>query len=167
MPWLLATQTLNGSGNPRRGKYKSAYMIGNFTTDECHMIWKNLRESRFKNAQALLQVDSYGGQVNAVSPTQTPIPQRSSAMKLQYQTYWTYKSDDAENLNWIRGFYSAMYGGDGPVPDGRLDGCYVNYPDADLSNWETLYYKENYPRLQQAKRTWDPLNIFNHRQSIH
>lgn len=166
MPWLFATQTLNGSGNPRRAKYKSAYMIGNFTTDECRTIWKNLRETEFKNTQALLQVDSYGGQVNAVDSARTPIPQRSSAMKLQYQTYWTHKNDDEANLQWIRSFYSAMYGPGGPIPDGRLDGCYVNYPDADLQNWQSLYYKENYTKLQEVKRTWDPLNIFNHAQSI-
>lgn len=166
MPWLFATQTLNGSGNPRRAKYKSAYMIGNFTTDECRTIWTKLREPEFQNSQALLQVDSYGGQVNAVAPTDTPVPQRSSAMKLQYQTYWTHENDDEPNLHWIRDFYTTMYGANGPVPDGRLDGCYVNYPDVDLPNWQTLYYKENYPKLQRVKQTWDPLNIFNHAQSI-
>jgi len=39
-------------------------------------------------------------------------------------------------------------------------------PDIDLSRWQALYYKENYPKLQQVKRRWDPLNIFNHAQSI-
>jgi aclacinomycin oxidase len=29
-----------------------------------------------------------------------------------------------------------------------------------------LYYQDNYPRLQRAKRTWDPLDYFNHRLSI-
>ncbi len=166
MPWLFATQTLNGSGNPRRAKYKSAYMIGNFTTEECHTIWRELRESKFQNAQALLQVDSYGGQVNAVDPAATAIPQRSSAMKLQYQTYWEHEADDQANLNWIRGFYTAMYGDAGPLPDGRLDGCYVNYPDVDLADWRTLYYKDNYPDLQEVKARWDPRNVFNHLQSI-
>ena len=60
------------------------------------------------------------------------MPQRSSIMKLQYQTYWTQESDDDANLDWIRGFYDAMYGPDGPLPDGVMDGCYVNYPDVDL-----------------------------------
>ena len=44
MPWLVATQTLNGSGNPQRGKYGSAYMIGNFTDTECETIYRNLRQ---------------------------------------------------------------------------------------------------------------------------
>jgi FAD/FMN-containing dehydrogenase len=47
-----------------------------------------------------------------------------------------------------------------------MDGCYVNYPDSDLIDWPTLYYKENYARLQKVKARWDPLNIFNYEQSI-
>lgn len=166
LPWLIATQALNGSGSPRRGKYKSAYMIGNFTTGECRTIWKQLRESAFTSSQALLQVDSYGGQVNAVDPAHTAVPQRSSALKLQYQTYWTHQNDDDANLRWIRGFYTAMYGPDGPLPDGRLDGCFVNYPDVDLAKWRTLYYQDNYPKLRQVKRTWDPRDVFHHAQSV-
>jgi len=47
-------------------------------------------------------------------------------MKLQYQTYWQSEDGDDENLAWIRTFYDQMYGSAGPVPDGRLDGGYVN-----------------------------------------
>ncbi len=166
MPWLFVTQILNGSGNPQRGKYGAAYMIGNFTDTECETVYRNLRQLDYDNDQALLQVDSYGGQVNAVAPHETPVPQRSSAMKLQYQTYWQNETDDDMNLGWFSDFYGEMYGPRGPRPDGRLDGCYVNYPDADLVDWQTLYYKDNYPRLQEAKARWDPLDVFNHRQSI-
>jgi FAD/FMN-containing dehydrogenase len=166
MPWLFVTQTLDGTGPPQRGKYKSAYMIGNFTDHECAVVWESLRESGFSNRQSLLQVDSYGCQVNAVAPGATAIPQRSSAMKLQYQTYWQGQDGDQRNLDWIRKFYDQMYGPAGPVPDGRLDGCYVNYPDVDLRDWQYLYYKENYPRLQRVKQAWDPLNVFNHAQSV-
>lgn len=54
-----------------------------------------------------------------------------------------------------------MYGEKGPS-----NGCYVNYPDVDLNNWEELYYSKNYPRLQLTKQQWDPNNIFYHAQSI-
>jgi len=62
-----------------------------------------------------------------------------------------------------------------PVPNEQADGCMINHPDTDLADpkwnksgvpWYTLYYKENYPRLQQVKRQWDPLNIFYHALSI-
>ncbi len=47
------------------------------------------------------------------------------------------------------------------------DGCYINYPDVDLpATWPALYYKDGYPALQAVKAQWDPLNVFNHAQSI-
>lgn len=166
LPWLYATQTLDGSGPNQRGKYKSAYMKKPFPDAQIEAIWAALRPSANPNSQALLQVDSYGCQVNAVPSADTPVPQRSSIMKLQYQTYWTSPGDDAANLDWIRGFYAAMYGRAGPVPDGTMDGCYVNYPDVDLPDWQHLYYQDAYPELQRAKARWDPGDVFNHRQSI-
>jgi FAD/FMN-containing dehydrogenase len=169
MPWLEVTQTLNGSGPNQRGKYKSAYMKRSFPESQLETIWKWLTVESPEyppNKSALLQVDSYGCSINEVAPQATAVPQRSSILKLQYQTYWTDPDQDDDNLRWIRDFYSEMYGTDGPVPDDVFDGCYVNYCDSDLHNWPDLYYKENYPRLQRAKAIWDPQDIFNHPQSI-
>lgn len=138
-----------------------------FPPEQIETLWRYLWEEKFNNSQALVQVDSYGCQINAVPSDATAVPQRSSIMKLQYQTYWTDESDDQQNLDWINGFYYAMYGPEGPVPDGTMDGCYVNYPDVDLTHWQLLYYGEQgYKRLQQVKARWDPLNVFNHKQSI-
>jgi FAD/FMN-containing dehydrogenase len=32
--------------------------------------------------------------------------------------------------------------------------------------WPTLYYGDNYPRLQRIKAKWDPHNVFHHALSI-
>jgi FAD/FMN-containing dehydrogenase len=166
LPWLYATQSLDGSGPNRRGKYKSAYMNRPFPEAQIATMWQFLTADGFDNSQALLQVDSYGCAINAVAPEESAVPQRRSIMKLQYQTYWTDPADTDKNLAWIRGFYEAMYGARGPVPDGIMDGCYVNYPDVDLEGWQHLYYQANYPRLQRVKAAWDPRDVFNHKQSI-
>ncbi|WP_343704510.1 BBE domain-containing protein [Chitinophaga sp.] len=51
----------------------------------------------------------------------------------------------------------------------------INHPDTDVADpawnqsgepWHMLYYKENYPRLQQVKRKWDPLKVFHHALSV-
>ena len=168
MPWVHATQTLNPSGPNQRGKYKSAYMIKPFPPQQISAIYGALTDPAYKNPQAVLQVDSYGCQINAVGPQVTAVPQRSSIMKLQYQTYWTSPAEDRVNLAWIRHFYGQVYAANWrhTIPNGVTDGCFVNYPDADLSNWQTLYYKQNYPALQRVKARWDPRNVFRYSQSI-
>jgi hypothetical protein len=137
-----------------------------FPDDQIAIMYEHLANPAKPNANALIQVEPYGCQINAVDPAATAVAQRSSIMLLQYQTYWKDPADEADNLEWIRSFYTAMYGEDGPLPDDVMDGCYINYCDADLKDYPALYYKENYPRLQRVKARWDPLNIFNHRQSI-
>jgi hypothetical protein len=141
-------------------------MVEPFPDRQISAIWDALTRPSNVNPQALLQVDSYGCEVNAVATGATAVPQRTSIMKLQYQTYWTHPSQDAANLEWIRGFYEEMYGPHGPVPDATMDGCYVNYPDVDLVDWQHLYYQGDYAELQRAKARWDPGDVFNHRQSI-
>lgn len=165
LPWLYATQTLDGSGANQRGKYKSAYMKKAFPQQQIDTMWTHLND-QFANPQALLQVDSYGCAINRIASDATAIPQRSSIMKLQYQTYWVPEEETEANLRWINDFYVAMYGEAGPVPDDVMDGCYVNYPDMDLRDWPFLYYLENYSRLQRVKAAWDPKNVFHHGQSI-
>ncbi len=79
--------------------------------------------------------------------------QRSSIIKLQYQTYWTDPAEDEVHLGWIRRCYASVYAATGgePARDDVTDGCYVNYPDVDLRDWPTLYFGPNYRRLQGLK----------------
>jgi hypothetical protein len=178
-----AVQNLNGSGSNQRGKYKSAYMRKPFPADQVAAIyqWLNTVPTGLDPsdmAQSLLQVDTYGGRINQVGPADTAIPQRSSILKLQYQTYWTEVSNDDDHLSWMRGFYSNVYQRTGGIPDpqqdvtNNVDGCYYNYPDVDLNLYgskETalrLYFGDNLARLRAVKQRWDPNNYFNSSQSI-
>ncbi|WP_395986645.1 FAD-binding oxidoreductase [Actinomadura sp. 9N407] len=180
MPWLTATQALNGSGENRCGKYKSAYLRKPFTSEQIDAMWACLGKERFtdyKNKQALIQIDSYGAAINR-PPRDTAVRQRDSILKMQYQVYWTRNdSYEPDHLEWIRETYRATFDQTHGVPvigDGT-DGCYISYPDVDLNDprwnesdqaWSTLYYKDAYPRLRRIKRRWDPLDVFRHRQSI-
>ncbi|MCW2876874.1 MAG: isoquinoline biosynthesis protein [Sphaerisporangium sp.] len=200
MPWIQATQTLNGSGDNRRGKYKSAHMRKPFPEDQIEVMWNFLSGTRdggdlpgddydntgYANADALIQVDTYGCRINALGSQETAVAQRDSIMKLQYQTYWTDPAEDGVHERWMRELYRRVYldsGGvpvpasaDGTVdPDAVTDGCYINYPDRDLGSdewntsgvpWYRLYYGDNYDRLLRTKHTWDPHDIFQHDQSI-
>lgn len=187
--FLEGMQYLNGSGPNQRGKYKSAYMKQAFPAGQVDTLWKWLHDynppAGVDFTQSLCQVDAYGGQINRVAPNATPVPQRSSIMKLQYQTYWqtsdpvgTPDPAGEPHLAWIRQFYTEMYASTGgvPAPNAVTDGCYYNYPDTDLGEFNDreralqLYFKENLrstsPNLVDTKTYWDPGNFFQHAQSI-
>jgi hexose oxidase len=196
LTYLAALQTGSGSSEPSFGKHKSAYMKKGFPDNQIkaiyhwlHAVPEGVAESDM--SQSLLQIDSYGGRINQVSPSATPVPQRSSIMKLQYQTYWTdaATTDERQNreqahLDWINQFYAAVYaeygGAPDPAedPDGTVDGCYFNYPDVELGSHGRgdvdyalrLYFLDNFrknPRnLVAIKQRWDPQNYFHHAQSL-
>src|SRR3954454_15401280 len=52
MPWLEATQTLNGIGPNQRGKYKSAYMLKPFPERQVTPIRNALTDPSYTNPQA-------------------------------------------------------------------------------------------------------------------
>ncbi len=178
-----AVQNLNGSGPNQRGKYKSAYMRKGFPPEQVKSIFTYLTTTPECNktidmSQCLLQIDTYGGKVNDMPPDATPIPQRSSILKLQYQAYWASEDDDEVYLGWMRDFYESVYAATGGTPNPDLDpthnvdGCYYNYPDSDLNRFGgleaalRLYFGPNLDRLKRAKKHWDPMNYFNSFQSI-
>lgn len=120
---------------------------------------------------------SYGGQINDVEPHATASVQRSSVFKGLFQSFWEHEEFDAENISWTRGIYTDVFSENGgyPIPNHQSEGCFINYPDADIRDedvnqtgvpWSALYYGDNYDRLVAAKNKYDPLNVFHHSQSI-
>ena len=191
--FLEGVQQVNGSGPNRFGKYKSAYMNRAFPPAQVSALWTWLQKvpaglPASDMAASLCQINSYGGKINTVASGTTAIPQRSSYMKLQYQTYWDNSSfvgqDDPvqakAHIDWINGMYSDVYSAYGGFPDprrdptGTVDGCYFNYCDTALgvngtpgiSNAMYLYFKDNFTPLQNIKRKYNPLDWFRSAQSI-
>jgi FAD binding domain/Berberine and berberine like len=179
LPWLAAVKAGSLSQADESGmfKAKAAYLRKRFTDEQIRTAHSYLTSTDHNNERALLLLVSYGGKVNTVAPDATALAQRDSIMKAIYTVTWTDPNGEQANLDWIRRWYSAMYKDTGgvPVPGGVNDGSYINYPDTDTTDpewntsrvpWHTLYYKDNYPRLQQVKARWDPRDVFHHAMSI-
>ncbi|MEU8700620.1 FAD-binding protein [Streptomyces sp. NPDC048680] len=176
MPWLHPV-TWPGTGEAgdvitRRYKIKAACLRRSLTDPQLATVYRHLTNST-GTPDGSLELFGYGGQVNTVPPGQTAVAQRDSVMKADFHAVWLDEADDAARLAWVRDFYRDVYKDTGgvPVPGRVSDGSYINYPDVDLADpdwntsgvpWHTLYYKDNYPRLQRAKARWDPLDVFHH-----
>lgn len=180
-PWLRSALTSGTNGEAGMYKQKSAYLRKRYTDAQARTIHQHItREKAPEGAQEapMLWLLSFGGKVNTVAPEATAMAQRDSILKATFICDWTDpKTEEERETRRVREFFQAIYAETGgvPVSNAANDGCYINYPDVDMADpawnksgvpWHELFYKGNYPRLQQVKAKWDPRDVFRHALSI-
>jgi hypothetical protein len=158
-------------------KVKDALLRKRFTDRQIGVAYDHLTRTDHDVMGGMLGLATYGGRINTVAPDATASAQRDSILDIACTTGWLDPEEAAKNLTWVRAFYRDLFAESGgvPVPGDAYDGTFINHPDVDLADptlntsgvpWHTLYYKENYPRLQRVKARWDPRNVFRHALSI-
>jgi FAD/FMN-containing dehydrogenase len=167
-------------GGPPGGvslKAKDAMLKKPLSERQAGVAYDHLTSTDHDVMGGMLGLASYGGRVNTVAPDAAAAPQRGSIFDTACTTGWVDPADEAKNLAWVRAFYRDLFAETGgvPVPGAAYDGALINHPDTDLADaawntsgvpWSTLYYQDNYPRLQRIKARWDPRNVFRHALSI-
>ncbi|MFD7054930.1 FAD-binding oxidoreductase [Streptomyces mirabilis] len=159
-----------------RSKSTGGHMRGVFTEDQIAAMYRSLTDPNHFNG-GFVYLAAYGCAINKVASSATAIPQRDSIMKLWYSAVWGDPAHDEAEIEWLRTLRRNVHGATGgfPVPNGRQDGGYINYPDVDLRDprqnrtgipWYEIIWKGNYPRLQRVKNTYDPRNVFQHALSL-
>jgi FAD/FMN-containing dehydrogenase len=105
---------------------------------------------------------SWGGAVNRVGAADTAFPHRDAAYLLAMDTSWMAADPAAtvrRNLDWLADLGQAL------APYGT-GGSYLNFTDPELESWRTAYHGENYARLVEIKRRYDPDGFFTFSQGV-
>jgi aclacinomycin oxidase len=158
-------------------KVKDALLKKRLTDRQIDVAYDYLTRTDHDVMGGMLGLATYGGRINTVARDATAAAQRDSILDIACNTGWLEPREEAKNLAWVRAFYRELFADSGgvPVPGEAYDGAFINHPDTDLADlglntsgvpWHTLYYKENYPRLQRIKARWDPRDVFRHALSI-
>jgi hypothetical protein len=158
-------------------KVKDALLKRAFTDRQISVAYDYLTRGDYDAPGGMLGFATYGGRINTVSPDATASAQRDAILDAACNTGWLDPRDEAKNLAWVRAFYRELFAETGgvPVPGEQYAGAFINHPDTDLADpalntswapWHTLYYQDNYPRLQRIKARWDPRDVFRHALSI-
>jgi hypothetical protein len=158
-------------------KVKDALLKRRLTHRQIGVAYDYLTRTDHDVMGGMLGFATYGGRINTIARNATASVQRESILDMACNTGWVDPREEAKNLAWVRGFYRNLFAETGgvPVPGDAYDGTFINHPDTDLADpalntsgvpWHTLYYNENYPRLQRIKARWDPRNVFRHALSI-
>lgn len=105
-------------------------------------------------------LEALGGAMDDLVPTDTAFVHRRVAKHLvQYQAVINPDLPVAPRLE-------ALARMQGTLHQFTTGGAFLNYPEVDRPNWQQAYWGENFDRLQQVKRTYDPGNIFRHALSV-
>lgn len=99
------------------------------------------------------------GAISRVESGATAYPHRSLAFSLHVLAGWSDPAADDEVTAWTRRCHEAM----SPF---STDGVYVNLLGTDEKSRVRAAYGDNYERLVELKRTWDPQNLFHMNHNI-
>jgi FAD/FMN-containing dehydrogenase len=99
------------------------------------------------------------GAAHRVASEETAFAYRDANFATVIVGAWPEPSDTEANIAWVRRYYEAT------APHSE-EGGYVNFMSDDDQDRIRANYKGNYDRLVQAKRTYDPDNLFHVNQNI-
>jgi len=113
-----------------------------------------------------VQFELYGGTnsaINAVASSATAFVHRSSIFTLQLYASSGGPPFPQDGITFVDDMVTSLTS---CMPDDWNYGAYPNYVDDQLTNWQTLYYGDNYAQLQAAKDKYDPLDLFQFPTSV-
>jgi hypothetical protein len=100
-------------------------------------------------------IEHMGGAIARVAPTDTAYFNRGASNNLLIIGFWKVPGDGAErNGQWVRGAWAPL--------EPFTQGHYVNITTSDSTeNRAHSAYGDNFPRLAQLKKRYDPNNLFH------
>jgi FAD/FMN-containing dehydrogenase len=114
---------------------------------------------RLPSAHSEIFVALVAGAANRVPTAATAYGGRDARLVVNVHARWEDPAGDDACIAWARAFYQAS----APFASG---GAYVNFMTGDESARVPAAYGENYARLVDVKRRFDPDNVFRTNQNI-
>jgi len=109
--------------------------------------------------QCEIFIGQLGGQTARVPVDATAFGNRDANFVMNVHGRWNSPAEDQAGVDWARTVYRATL----PYATG---GAYSNFLTAEETDRVKSAFGANYPRLEQVKTTYDPLNFFRLNQNI-
>jgi FAD/FMN-containing dehydrogenase len=139
-----------------RSYWKGAYV--NELTDaaiEQHLI----HGPKVPGVSATMHRYPINGAAGRVASDETAFAYRNATFAPVFVAAWQDPAEDQERIKWVRDYYQAI------APHSEAGG-YINFMSDDDQSRIQDNYRDNYNRLVEVKRVFDPDNLFHHNQNI-
>lgn len=115
--------------------------------------------SRVPEVTCTMHLYPINGACHRVGPNDTAFAYRDATYGMVFLAAWSDPSKDSERIQWVRDYYQALRPYSEP-------GGYINFMQDDDYGRIRDNYRQNYDRLVQVKRQYDPDNLFHMNQNI-
>jgi len=157
----LPYPALNGAFDALYPKGIRAYWKGAFVNElpDAAIAAHIEHGSRVPEVSATMHLYPINAACHRVKPQETAFAYREATYGMVFLASWADPSKDAERIQWVRDYYDAL----APYSE---PGGYINFMQDDDYGKIRDNYSQNYDRLVEVKRKYDPENLFHINQNI-
>ena len=114
---------------------------------------------RKPGALTLTHLNHFGGAMSRIPNDATPFAHRDAMFAFSADALWDKPEETEANVQWAKGYWQALLSYS-PL------GAYINFMTDEGNDRVLESYRDNYHRLVQIKRKYDPTNLFRLNQNI-
>ncbi|GAB6167782.1 FAD-binding oxidoreductase [Clostridium carnis] len=146
--------------HPDYEMYKSTgrYIFKDYTIKEIKEIISIVNNKPEGSIYTAISFYGLGGAVKDIYKTETAFYYRDAKAIMGFQSVWEEQKYAPINRKWVNEKFKYI--------KTITTGSFINFPIAELNEYEKEYYGENINKLKEVKRKYDPDNIFNFPQGI-
>jgi FAD/FMN-containing dehydrogenase len=157
----LPYPALNGAFDALYPKGLRAYWKGAFVKDlpDAAIAAHVEHGSQVPEVTSTMHLYPINGACHRVGANDTAFAYRDATYGMVFLAGWSDPANDAERIKWLRDYYQAL----SPYSE---PGGYINFMQDDDQGKIRDNYQQNYDRLVEVKRAYDPDNLFHMNQNI-
>lgn len=140
--------------------YKSSGRFVKEKVDEkvMHTLLDNIEERANGAIYTAVSCYGMGGKICDSTEEKAAFAYRDSLYILGFQTVWEDNQYSEENRAWFVERFRRI--------EKLTVGSFVNFPAGEVTDYKKAYYRENSFRLEEIKKKYDPLGVFDFEQSL-
>ena len=157
MPYPALNSAFDALVPPGLQHYWKANFVGDLTDEaiDAHLV----HGPKLPAVNSTVHIYPIDGACHRVQPDATAFAYRDANFATVIAGMWPDPAENEQNIAWVRDYYDAT----APLSE---EGGYVNFMAGDDQSRIKANYKQNYDRLVQVKREYDPQNLFRFNQNI-
>ncbi len=157
MPYPALNSAFDGLYPPDLQHYWKANFVKELTDDAIAAHVEH--GSKVPAMTSTMHIYPINGAVHKVASDDTAFAYRDANFATVIAGMWPDPAQNKANIKWVRDYYDAT----APLSE---EGGYINFMAEDDQGRIKANYKGNYNRLVQAKKKYDPDNLFHVNQNI-